>query len=162
LDRANGFLCGSAVVTVTPTAPFQLAFGAQPATTVVGARLQPPVTVRVEDAFGNLVTDGGDTLVSVALGNNPSGAALRGTTTVMARGGIATFTDLSVSRPGVGYTLFARASALGAGASQPFDVLPSDVGGLTCFRVTAPTRARAGSAFSFTVTALDAFNRPIP
>eukprot|EP00960_Hanusia_phi_P067811 766710-Hanusia_phi.AAC.3 len=44
-------------------------------------------------------------LVSVSLGLNPSGASLEGSKAVPFRYGVATFTDLVVSKPGKGFTL---------------------------------------------------------
>jgi alpha-tubulin suppressor-like RCC1 family protein len=60
--------------------------------------------------------------VTVALAANSSGATLGGTTTVSAVGGIATFTDLSVDRPGSAYTLTATAAGLAGTTSRPLAV----------------------------------------
>ena len=55
------------------------------------------------DRFGNLVTF--DTSnVTVALGTNPGGGTLSGTTTLAAVAGVATFSTLSIDKTGV-YTL---------------------------------------------------------
>src|SRR5207244_2321229 len=53
---------------------------------------------------------------------NPTGATLAGTTTVNAVDGIATLADLSVDRPGSGYTLAATASGLTGATSTTFAV----------------------------------------
>src|SRR2546427_2144 len=50
--------------------------------------------------------------VTVALGTNPSGGTLAGTTTVTAASGVATFGTLSVDKVGTGYTLAAAATGL--------------------------------------------------
>src|SRR5262249_5453513 len=77
----------SGTMDVTPAAAHRLAFGVQPSNTVAGALISPAVTVRVLDQFDNLVT--GDTSnVTVAIGTNPGGGTLSGTTTVAAVGGI--------------------------------------------------------------------------
>ncbi|MEW6511419.1 MAG: hypothetical protein AB1428_10710, partial [Bacteroidota bacterium] len=56
--------------TVDPGPAAQLTFGVQPSNTVAGATMSPAVTVRIEDANGNLVTT--DTRnVSLAIGTNP-------------------------------------------------------------------------------------------
>ena len=76
--------------------------------------------------------------VTIALGSNPGGATLAGTTTLAAISGVATFTDLSLNKVGAGYTLAASVSGLttitsntfavtaGAAAQLVFLVQPSD------------------------------------
>src|SRR5262249_18563879 len=59
--------------------------------------------------------------VTVALGNNPGGGTLGGTTTVTVSGGVATFADLSVSQAGTGYTLTASAPGLAGATSARFN-----------------------------------------
>ena len=79
------------------------------------------MTVRIEDASGNLVT--GDTRsVTVALGSNPGGSTLSGTKTVSAVGGVATFSTLSLNNAGNGYTLSASASGLTGATSSAFNI----------------------------------------
>ena len=67
----------SPTVTVTAAAPAQLVFATQPSNGAIGAALTPPIQVRVEDAFGNLVTTAGDS-ITIALDTNPSGATFSG------------------------------------------------------------------------------------
>jgi hypothetical protein len=80
------------------------------------------VAARLLDAYGNLVSTDNTDQVTVALGANPGGAALGGTTTVTVRGGVATFGNLSVSRAGTGYTLVVRSGSLAAATSSAFNV----------------------------------------
>ena len=62
------------------------------------------LTVRVEDAFGNVVkTNSG--AVTLALSTNPGKATLQGNPTVTAKAGVATFSGLSISTPAAGYIL---------------------------------------------------------
>src|SRR5262249_55688258 len=85
LTAADASLSGatSGTFDITPAAAHHLAFGVQPSNTVAGALISPAVTVRVLDQFDNLVT--GDTSnVTVAIGTNPGGGTLSGTTTVAA------------------------------------------------------------------------------
>ena len=70
------------------------------------------LTVQVEDSLGNPVSGG---TVTVALGNNPGDATLGGTLTAPVVNGVATFSDLTLSQPGTGYTLTVTDSAI-AGA----------------------------------------------
>jgi len=103
----------------------QLGFVMEPAAIVKeGATMSPPVQVAVQDAFGSTVPSATHA-VSVALGVNPSGGTLEGTTTVQAVNGVATFADLRVSGPGSGYTLGALAAGLTSAASTAFTVSPT-------------------------------------
>ncbi|MDQ6804907.1 MAG: hypothetical protein M3065_08045, partial [Actinomycetota bacterium] len=83
--------------------------------------LGPPVTVDIVDAMGNIVT-GSSAPVTVALQSNPGSATLGGTTTVNAVNGVATFSNLTVNKPGLGYTLAATSPGLTGATSSAFDV----------------------------------------
>src|SRR5437773_7285028 len=69
------------------------------------------VRVAARDAAGNTVTSYTG-LITVALGANPGGGTLAGTTSVNAVSGVATFSTLSINNAGNGYTLTASASGL--------------------------------------------------
>jgi protocatechuate 3,4-dioxygenase beta subunit len=111
----------SSAIAVTAGAASKLAFSVQPSNVATGAAITPAIKVRIEDAQGTLVTSATNN-VTLALSNNSTGAALSGTRTVAASGGIATFSDLSVNRPGTGYTLSASASGLSGDVSSGFNV----------------------------------------
>src|SRR5207249_5117688 len=97
----------------------QLVFTVQPSAATAGAAITPPVQVTAEDALGN--TDPTFTgNVTVALGANPGGGALSGTTTVTAVSGVATLASLSVNKVGTGYTLTAAATGLPTQPSAGF------------------------------------------
>jgi hypothetical protein len=131
--------------------PAQLAFAQHPITTRVGEVLNPAVVVRVEDANGNLV--GSEALVSLALGTNPSGAALAGTRTVTAVDGIATFGDLSIDKVGQGYRLEASSAQLATATSSAFDITPGDPSAAV---LTGPASASAGQVSQvFTLRVVD-------
>ncbi len=100
--------------------PTALAFGVQPVGTTVGGTITPAVTVRVQDAFGNLTTS--TATVSLAIGNNPGTATLGGTASRAAVAGIATFNDLTLSAAGVGYTLNASSGGLPTIPSAAFTI----------------------------------------
>src|SRR2546429_3032364 len=73
---------------ITPGTATRLAFTQQPTNTVAGGAISPAVQLSALDPAGNLVpTFSGS--VTVALGNNPGGSTLGGTTTVAAVGGAA-------------------------------------------------------------------------
>ena len=108
----------TAFAVVGPSA--RVAFVTQPPQTVEGGvPIAPPMRVAVQDALGSTVPNA-TAAVTLALGANPSGGALSGTTTVAAVNGIATFADLSVDRPGSGYTLAATAAGLASATSTTF------------------------------------------
>jgi len=93
-------------------------------------RSSPAVTVRVLDSFGNLVTADTST-VTVALGTNAGGAALAGTVSATAVGGIATFAGLSINKAALGYTLTAIDPGLNGATSSTFDITPAAADHLT-------------------------------
>jgi hypothetical protein len=80
------------------------------------------VTVRVLDAYKNLVTSDSTDQVTVAIGTNPAGGTLSGTLTVTVSGGVATFGDLSINNAGTGYTLTATSGSLTGATSSAFNV----------------------------------------
>jgi len=97
-----------------------LAMGQQPGNTAADQVISPAVTVRVMDQFGNPAAS--TTNVTVAIGNNPDGGTLSGTVTVAANHGVAIFSDLSIDKPGNGYTLIASATALTGTNSVAFNI----------------------------------------
>ena len=100
--RLDDLVSGPAGASLPPIN--RLAYVQQPGAAVAGAPFPTPVTVTVQDENGNPVASFTGA-ISVSLGINPGGATLSGTTTVNASGGTATFSDLSVDKPGVGYAL---------------------------------------------------------
>jgi hypothetical protein len=107
-----------------------LAFTAdgQPAGAAVGAVIAAgfgsqggPVKVKVLDGSGHLVT-GSTAAVTVAIGSNPGSGSLSGTVTVHAKGGIASFSNLSIDKPGIGYTLTARSPGITPATSARFTI----------------------------------------
>src|SRR5439155_463228 len=109
----------SAAFNVTPGTANQLVFTVQASTAVADRTISPAVQVTARDAQGNLVSAFAGS-VTVALGTNPSGGTLAGTTTVTAAGGVATFGTLSVDKVGTGYTLTATAPGLSGATSSAF------------------------------------------
>ena len=111
----------SATFNITVGSASRLIVGTVPASVDAGVAIAPAVTVTATDTAGNTVTSFTGT-VTIAIGTNPGGGTLSGTLTRTAVAGVATFGDLSINRSGVGYTLVASASGLGAGTSLPFSV----------------------------------------
>ena len=125
---------------ITPPAPTKLTFVTQPVTAVAGDTLRP-VQVAIQDASGNTLPSLTNP-VTLALGGNSS-ATLSGTTTASAVNGVATFDNLSVDKPGTGYTLTASSGALTRATSAAFDIgstLPAQLG-----FVVQPSSSAAGA-----------------
>ncbi len=139
--------------TVTPGAADHLVIVTQPASTRVGEAITPAVQVEVRDRFENLATDFNAAVVTV-LADNPGGATLGGTTSVAAVAGVAQFADLTLDRPGIGYTLRIGTAMQPAVVSSPFNVAP---GVATGMRVIAAPSApvTAGAPFTVAVEAVD-------
>ena len=99
----------------------------QPTDTAYGDIISPAaVTVDVVDQYNNLVTSTAS--ITIAFGTDPTSALLGGTLLVNAVGGVATFSDLTVSEVGTAYTLVATSSGLGAApASSSFNITPRSI-----------------------------------
>lgn len=109
----------------TPSGSCSLAFTAPPASTAVNTPITAvfnsqagPVTVGVLDASGQLITNSAATSSTAAVtvqidpNSNPGGGSLSGTTTENAVGGIASFSDLTIDKPGIGYALTASSPGI--------------------------------------------------
>ena len=77
----------------------QLAFTVEPTPTIVASSIVPALKVAIQGAFGSLVPGATDA-VTVAIGTNPGGGTLSGTTKVNAVAGVASFTDLTIDQMG--------------------------------------------------------------
>jgi hypothetical protein len=75
----------------------------------VGLPLPDPVLIQdIGDQFGNVETGDNSDMITLSIGVNPGCGTLSGTLTLTVRGGVATFSDLVIDQPGVGYTLHAH------------------------------------------------------
>ncbi|HEV3145079.1 MAG TPA: S53 family peptidase [Gemmataceae bacterium] len=129
VDTANGSLSGSATVSVSPAAASRLAFGQQPSNAVAGTAISPAVTVRILDAYGNLVSNDNTDVVTAAIGTNPASGVLGGTAVATVSGGVASFSSLTISAAGTGYTLTATSGGLTGATSASFNISASGGGG---------------------------------
>ncbi len=102
-----------------------IVFKESPALAIAGDPLSP-VVVELRDDSGYVVrTD--TSAVTISLGANPGNTTLKGTTTVKAVAGVATFTTLSLEKAASGYTLVASAPNLPQVTSTAFAVGPAAV-----------------------------------
>ena len=107
---------------VSPGAPAALAFRVEPTDAEVNLAIVPLVEVGIEDEFGNAVTTATNA-VTLAIGTNPGGGTLTGTTTVDAVAGMASFAGLVIDKTGSGYTLVATSGSLTQATSDNFDIV---------------------------------------
>jgi len=142
----------------------RLAFTIQPSHTQVGGAVTPAVRVAARDAAGALVTSFGGT-ISLAIGTNPGGGRLSGTTSSVASGGVATFNGLSIDRVGNSYTLTAAASGLSGATSTAFNITATPPPPATQLAFTVqPSTEVAGSVITpaILVAARDAAGTLVP
>ena len=146
-----------AVLVSVPTA---LAFTVQPAGAKVMVAL-PAVQVSVLDEKGNVVPNGSNS-VYLALVNNPTASPLYGVKAKSAVNGVATFSDLRLSRAGKGYTLRATATGLTATVSVPFNIITGCAERLVF--LTAPSNTSVGAVIApaMRVAAVDGLGNVVP
>jgi len=127
----------------------KLAFVSAPSNNSVGAAIAPPITVIAEDASGNPIT-GSNVTVTLAIGNNPGGAVLQGTTSATAGSSAATFSGVSLSQPGSGYTLIASSPGLSSAVSPAFNVsiVPGQAATVTYYVSNSGADANSGTTAS--------------
>ncbi len=148
----------SANVQIVPGATAKLVYMQQPTGTTVGTTIAPPVTLKLQDAFGNDVTTSG-TQVTIALTSGTG--TLRGTLTHSTSSGVVTFGDLSINIVGT-KKLTASAGTLTPAVSDPFDITPGMPSSLVF--VQQPTNSVAGSPIvpPVTVQVHDALGNDVP
>jgi beta-glucanase (GH16 family) len=113
----------SSTLTITAThPPTQLAFLQQPTNALTQATISPAVTVAAEDANGNVVSSATNP-IELSLSGGATG--LGGTLSVTPQNGIATFSNLTVSTAGIGYTMSARSPGLTSATSTRFTISQS-------------------------------------
>jgi hypothetical protein len=110
----------SSAFDVFPGPAAKLGFTIQPASALANT-IFPAVAVAVQDAGGNTVP-GAVANVALAIGTNPGNANLSGTALLPTVNGVATFSNVSITAPGNGYTLVASAQNLGNTVSAPFNM----------------------------------------
>jgi len=161
--KADGTALTGSPVTFTANAGVgiaaKLAFSQQPINAVAGAAISPAVTVLVQDANGNTVTTS-NAAVTVALGANPGSGVLNGTLTQNAVNGVATFSGLSVTKVGIGYTLTAAATGLTGTTSSTFNIIAAGATQLA-FTVQPTNTIAAQPIANIQVTVQDANGNPI-
>ncbi|HMZ21043.1 MAG TPA: putative Ig domain-containing protein, partial [Blastocatellia bacterium] len=159
VDLSGGLGAGAGVYTFSGARTLRLNFDQQPTNTNPQFPFNPVVKVSVRNACGPLPDN--TTSITLALGNNPSGATLGGTLTKQVVNGVATFDNLTVNKLGTGYTLVAGSSGLSNTTSDSFNVVcqtlsfatnPLDNGTVGTNYAGAVFPTPFGSDYNFTVT----------
>lgn len=123
-NNAGESTSSNSVATTTASCPAtKLAFNVQPAGAAAGTAFTTQPKVVVRDTGGNVVPSyTGPVTLAIKSGTGATGAVLRGTTTVNAVSGVATFSGLSIDKTGSGYVLSATSPGLTSADSAPFSV----------------------------------------
>src|ERR1019366_618787 len=117
----------------------------------------PNVVVQVDDTYGNVVTTASGSVTMSIKAGGPQASFTSGTITAAVSAGVATFSNLVVNTPG-SYTLTATPVGISGVASpvnsSAFTVSPAAA---STFTVSTPATQNAGTAFSETIPAHDAY-----
>jgi alpha-tubulin suppressor-like RCC1 family protein len=149
-DTSNGF-------NITAASPAAIVFTGQPSNTAAGQSISPAVSLEVRDAFDNLVTTATNS-VSLAIGTNPGGSTLGGTTTLSATSGTVSFSNLTLDKIGTGYDLTATSTGLTGDTSDPFNITAAPASQLVVTVEPSNTTAGVAIAPSVQVEVRDAFD----
>ena len=137
-------------IAIAPAAAASLSYSALPVAVTAGAAV--PVTITLRDAFGNIATGYRGTL---AFGSADAQAALPANYTFTATdAGVHTFT---VAFKTADDTTFSVQDTTNPGLSGSQVDIAVAAGAVTHFAVRGPSSSVKGTAFSLTVTALDAY-----
>lgn len=146
LKATDGTLASatSVSIVVSPAAASKLVIGNQSTAALAGATLAPAMTVLVEDAFGNILTNDAST-VTLTLLTKPVNGVLLGTLSTKAVKGVATFSALSMKIAGA-YTIKATDAALAAATSKTITISPAAASKLVI--AAQPTTGTAGKSLT--------------
>ncbi|WP_225413269.1 S8 family serine peptidase [Stigmatella hybrida] len=142
----------SSAFQINPAAASKLSFLTPPTGGTAGQVLSPALQVAVLDRFDNLTASTAS--ITVAVNTNPAGGTLSGTKTVAAVGGVASFSTLSLDKPGTGYKLAATSGSLTQAVSPAFDVSAGAPAQLV-FTASPSSPVTAGTAFPARVEVRD-------
>jgi hypothetical protein len=149
LEGSQSAVASSTLTITSAATPAKLAFLQQPSNASTQATISPAVQVAVEDANGNTVASATNPITVALVG----GPGLGGTLAVTPQNGIVTFSNLTVSTAGSGYTLSATSPGLSSATSASFTVSApaSGTNGTTVLESTPPSlTATPGGTFEIT------------
>jgi hypothetical protein len=141
---AGGGGGGASLPGATPAGPAtQLAITTQPGGAIELAPFGIQPVVQVRDAAGILCSSDNSTQITAALSGGTGGATLGGTFSKTVQNGVASFSNVSISVAGSGYTLtFSANPTLTPASTSSFNVAAASAGGGSApFIPAAPTGA---------------------
>jgi hypothetical protein len=141
--QSGNFVVGSTVA-APGSPPTHLAIVQQANAMTAGATMPSAFVVDVEDRLGDLVTSN-TARVTLSVVGGPKGSGLRGTATVAAVGGVATFNNVFVNVAG-NYTFQAKEGKLTVGISNTVVVNPGAP--VRLMYLQQPSNGIAGNAMS--------------
>ena len=112
-----------AQVSVIPGPPTRLVMSVQPQATAQAGIQMSQIRVALQDDEGNTIPNATNA-ITISLASDPGSSTLSGTLTRNAVDGIATFDDISLNRPGVGYSFGFSSPSLVGTNSATFNVVP--------------------------------------
>ncbi|HVH67712.1 MAG TPA: hypothetical protein VM716_07590 [Gemmatimonadales bacterium] len=101
-----------------------LVFSQQPTSTGAGATMAPVAVTMVDGQNSTLTSFTGNIHLDISPNANPGGAGLGGQQDVNAVAGVATFSNLIMTKAGSGYRLEATADGIGPVTSSSFGIAP--------------------------------------
>ena len=145
---------GSLNFSVTAAAASQIVVTSPPPTTVAAGQVFG-LAATVEDPFGNPVTGFAGNL-AVAPSNTATEGNLGGTLTAPVNQGVATFSGLSLIKPGAALTLQVAGTGLPTATTSPFSVTAGPATQLVVIS-SPPTVVSAGVGFGLQIAAEDPY-----
>ncbi len=143
----NIVIIGDAVASVP--AATQLVITTQPGNGTAGGALSAQPVVEARDGTGNVDTNyTANVMAAITTGTGTGGAAILGTATVAASGGVAVFTNLGIDLAGTNYTLTFTSGALTNAVSAQFNIGAAAGPADRLFIATQPGGAAPSAAFS--------------
>jgi hypothetical protein len=117
---SSSLAIGAYTIAPAPTA-IKLAFASQPSAVVAGQVITPAIAVVVLDSSGNPVSSPSYP-VTLAFQSNPGGGTLSGSLAAVSTASSVTFSNVSITQPGIGYSLVASSPGLTPAVSAAFNV----------------------------------------
>lgn len=177
----NGFTDNNTVTTTfTPVGTAtNLQFTTQPGSAASGSSLGPQPVVTIKDVNGTVVAAGPDSTATITLtisSSSPTPGTVRGTATVTAVRGVATFTGLNLQESGIKILTATKSDtssqAMGSGAltadSNQFTISAGSVSATRSSITISPSVppnsaliANGSNSYTITITLLDQYGNPV-
>ena len=155
--KSHGLGSKPELLELTAAGANKLAFRQQPTSAIAGSAINPPVSVNVEDMYGNVVMGDSSTVtLTLNTGTLKGGSA---TVSTGAMSGVATFPNLKIDTAGTSYTFSATDGMLAAtGPSNSFAITAAAASKVVVGQQPTNTVAGSGISPSVTVDVEDANN----